>query len=122
MLSAPSPSNRGRPDYRRLALQALEQYPSKRPPLRRGYANFNSALEDQGNDGAMDGFESDGVSDAGGSERAYGHDQRTHGKGPGALGDEYERGVNTSARRRSEPAATAPRMIMRMPGGGSGGN
>jgi len=121
MLDTSSSPNRGRPNYKRLASQVLEPSSSKRPHLRRGDTNFNPTLDDQGNDGAVDGFDSEGMSDTGGSERAYGYDQRTYGKGPGALGYEHERGGNAFARRMSEPAVAAPRMMMRMPGG-SGAN
>jgi hypothetical protein len=106
----PSLSSHGRPDYRR---QALEPYPSKRPHLQRGDVNFNVTLEDHGNDGAVDVFESEGV---------FGHDKLAHSKGARALGSGHERGANDSVRSMSEPTVSAPRVIMRMPGVGSGGN
>jgi hypothetical protein len=115
MLDNSSP-NRGRPTYKRLASQVLEPSSSKRPHLRRGDTNFNPTLEDQGGDGgAIDGFDSEGMSDAGGSERAFGCNQRAYSLNPG-FGPEQ----NASARRMSEPAVAAPRMMMRMPNGGGG--
>ena len=115
-------NNRGRPNYKRLASQVLEPALTKRPHLRRGDTNFNPTMEDQGNDSAMDGFDSEGFSDAGGSERAYGYDHRQYGPGPGGPGfGNDEQGMNAfmSARRMSEPAVAAPRMMMRMPGRGN---
>lgn len=116
-----SPSNtRGRPNYKRLASQVLEPTLTKRPHLRRGDTNFNPTLEDQGTESAMDGFESEGFSDAGGSERAFGYEHRNYGGGPGFGHESDHGGMNAfmSARRMSEPAVAAPRMMMRMPGRG----
>lgn len=115
-----SSSNRGRPTYKRLASQVLEPALTKRPHIRRGDTNFNPTYEDQGNDSAMDGFDSEGLSDAGGSERAFGYDHRGgYGGGGAGFGYEPDHGMNAfSARRMSEPAVAAPRMMMRMPGRG----
>jgi len=124
MLDSNSGANRDRPSYKRLASQVLEPTSNKRPHLRRGDTNFNPTPEDGGNnDGAMDGFDSEGLSDAGGSERAYGYEQRSAWGpgGPGGFG--HEGNMNAfmnGVRRMSEPAVAAPRMMMRMPGGGGG--
>jgi len=108
-----SPNIHGRPTYKRLASQVLEPSSTKRPHLRRGDTNFNPTLDDQSGDFAMDGFESEGVSDAGGSERAFGFEQRGYTTGPG-FGQDHGHGVGLFARRMSEPAVTAPRMMVRM--------
>ncbi|CAG8583638.1 14931_t:CDS:2, partial [Acaulospora colombiana] len=140
--------NGGRPSYKRLASQTLEPASTKRPHLRRGDTNFQPTAEDGShpNDG-MEGMEdSEGMSDAG-SERSYGSVSRSRGHkmrspllpgGGGGLasagltggrtwsaamsGDAFAHQGGASARRMSEPAVAATRMMVRMPGGsGRGG-
>lgn len=107
-----------RPSYKRLASQTLEPATTKRPHIRRGDTNFNATNEE--------GFDSDATSDAERSvtsERSYsGHE---HYASAGPNGPVYGRGwsgtmmsgYTNGARRMSEPAVAAPRMIMRMPAG-----
>lgn len=104
----------GRPNYKRLASQTLEPTSAKRPHFRRGDTNFNPTPDD--------GFDSEGGSDAGSihSERSYsGHEHAYSSAGPGAYGRLWGsgsmNGFGASARRMSEPAVAAPRMMMRMP-------
>ncbi|PVF97218.1 hypothetical protein CPB86DRAFT_798215 [Serendipita vermifera] len=136
----------GRPSYKRLASQVLEPASTKRPHLRRGDTNFQPTAEDGGGGDGMEGLEdSEGMSDAG-SERSYGSVSRSRGHkmrspllpGGGGLasagvtggrtwsaamsGEAFAHQGGASARRMSEPAVAATRMMVRMPGsGGRGG-